>query len=164
MWRVVGWWMDLHHFSGLLGILRYDMLMQEWSASLLPNLRRPSLHIAPTEIYERLLPIALSRLTIYILLLVPKNGVSRCETGTCAGRFKKTVQFPLIKHYRAFSVAYRQAGNSSQHCFLMCGGPEPRGTWGLTKAFVSFGLQKKFVLSGNRGWQGSTGGLLFECE
>ena len=108
--------------------------------------------MAPTLIYERLLPIALTRLTIHILLLVPKNGVKpKCRQN------QKTDAVALTRHCRALLLGIIpgwlscfDAPSSSDHCFLMCGGPEPRGTWGLIKAFVSFGLQKKFVLPGNR--------------
>ena len=113
----------------------------------LPNLRRPPLHMASTLIFERLLPIALSRLTIHVRLQLPKNGVKpKCRQN------QKTDAVALTRHCRVVllgiipcRLSCSDAPNSSDHCFLMCGGPEPRGTLGLTKAFVSFGHQKKFI-------------------
>ena len=129
--------------------------------------------MAPTLIYERLLPTALSRLTINVLLLVPKNGVKpKCRQN------QKTDAVALTRHCRALLLGIIpgwlscfDAPSSSDHCFLMCGGPEPRGTWGLIKAFVSFGLQKKFVHPAGtdgpfpaiEGGKDHLGGLLFEC-
>jgi hypothetical protein len=107
-------------------------------------------------------------------LRLPKNGVKpKCRQN------QKTDAVALTKHYRALllgiipgRLSCFDAPNSSDHCFSMCGSPEARGTWGLTKAFVSFGLQKKFIqptgtdgpfpaIEGGKDYQG---GLLFDTD
>ena len=82
---------------------------------------------------------------------------------------RSQAQVPVESKNRFSSI--NQALPSSDHCFLMCGGPEPRGTWGLIPQLRDFFWPSKEIyppgrhgraLTGNRGRQGSTGGPAFQ--